>query len=36
MDTEALRTFNVALSSDQRIDLCMVPIGDGLTMARKR
>jgi predicted O-methyltransferase YrrM len=36
VDTEALRTFNAALSSDQRIDLCMVPIGDGLTVARKR
>ena len=35
-DTEALRIFNVALSSDQRVDLCMVPIGDGLTIARKR
>ena len=36
VDTEALRIFNAALSSDQRIDLCMVPIGDGLTVARKR
>jgi predicted O-methyltransferase YrrM len=36
MDTEALRAFNAALSSDQRIDLCTVPIGDGLTIARKR
>ena len=35
VDTEALRTFNATLSSDQR-DLCMVPIGDGLTVARKR
>ena len=35
-DTEALRTFNAALSIDQRVDLCMVPIGDGLTIARKR
>ena len=35
-DTEALRIFNAALSSDQRVDLCMVPIGDGLTIARKR
>ncbi|MEC8283680.1 MAG: class I SAM-dependent methyltransferase [SAR324 cluster bacterium] len=35
-DTEALRIFNAALSSDQRVDLCMVPIGDGLTVARKR
>ena len=35
-DTAALRIFNAALSSDQRVDLCMVPIGDGLTIARKR
>ena len=35
-DTEALRIFNAALSSDQRVALCMVPIGDGLTIARKR
>ena len=35
-DTEASRIFNAALSSDQRVDLCMVPIGDGLTIARKR
>ena len=34
-DTEALRIFNAALSSDQRVDLFMVPIGDGLTIARK-
>ena len=25
-DTEALRIFNAALSSDQRVDLCMVPV----------
>ena len=35
-DTEALRVFNLRLSDDQRVDLCMVPIGDGLTIARKR
>lgn len=35
-DTEALRRFNRALHSDDRIDLSMIPIGDGLTLARKR
>ena len=35
-DTEALRVFNSKLSDDQRVDLCMIPIGDGLTIARKR
>lgn len=33
--TEALRAFNRFLHADPRIDLSMVPIGDGLTLARK-
>jgi predicted O-methyltransferase YrrM len=35
-DTEALRQFNVVLHRDERVDLSLVPIGDGLTLARKR
>lgn len=35
-DTEAIRAFNKALRGDVRIDLSLVPIGDGLTLARKR
>jgi predicted O-methyltransferase YrrM len=35
-DTVALRHFNECLHRDERIDLCLVPIGDGLTLARKR
>jgi predicted O-methyltransferase YrrM len=35
-DTEALRQFNAVLHRDQRVDLSLVPIGDGLTLARKR
>ena len=35
-DTEALRVFNLKLFDDQRVDVCMVPIGDGLGIARKR
>jgi predicted O-methyltransferase YrrM len=35
-DTAALQRFNVNLHGDQRVDLSMVPIGDGLTLARKR
>jgi predicted O-methyltransferase YrrM len=35
-DTEAIRRFNTALHADERIDLSLVPIGDGLTLARKR
>jgi len=35
-DTVALRHFNDALHHDGRVDLSLVPIGDGLTLARKR
>jgi O-methyltransferase len=35
-DTTALRALNAKLHADQRIDLSMVPIGDGLTLCRKR
>lgn len=35
-DTLAIRAFNDRLKSDPRIDLSLVPIGDGLTLARKR
>lgn len=35
-DTQALQALNRALHEDDRIDLAMVPIGDGLTLARKR
>ena len=35
-DTAALRHFNEMLHRDERIDLSLVPIGDGLALARKR
>jgi predicted O-methyltransferase YrrM len=35
-DTLALREFNDHLLADPRIDLSLVPIGDGLTLARRR
>ncbi|MEM6531989.1 MAG: class I SAM-dependent methyltransferase [Myxococcota bacterium] len=34
--TEAIRAFNRMIHRDERVDLSMVPIGDGLTLARKR
>ena len=34
--TEALRRFNEQLHRDERVDLSLVPVGDGLTLARKR
>ena len=35
-ETVALRLFNECLLRDDRIELSLVPIGDGLTLARKR
>jgi caffeoyl-CoA O-methyltransferase len=35
-DTLALQRLNVKLKDDTRVDLSMVPIGDGLTLARRR
>ena len=35
-DTEAIRAFHQACADDPRISLSLVPIGDGLTLARKR
>jgi predicted O-methyltransferase YrrM len=35
-DTEAIRAVNEFVSVDKRVTVSMIPIGDGLTLARKR
>ncbi|HEY7690439.1 MAG TPA: class I SAM-dependent methyltransferase, partial [Dongiaceae bacterium] len=35
-DTTAIRAVNKKVHGDQRVDVSLVPIGDGLTLARKR
>lgn len=34
--TAALQALNIKLQADERVDIVMLPIGDGLTLARKR
>lgn len=31
-----VRAFNDALHADERVDIALLPVGDGLTLARKR
>ncbi|MEM8530875.1 MAG: class I SAM-dependent methyltransferase [Chloroflexota bacterium] len=35
-ETKAIRALNTKIHTDQRVDVSLVPIGDGLTLARKR
>jgi predicted O-methyltransferase YrrM len=35
-DTRAIQALNLALKDDPRIDLSLLPLGDGLTLCRKR
>jgi caffeoyl-CoA O-methyltransferase len=35
-DTEAIRAFNALAAADERVDTVMLPVGDGLTLCRKR
>ncbi len=34
--TEAIRAFNERVYNDERVDLSMIPVADGLTLLRKR
>ena len=36
VDTRAIQALNLALRDDGRIDLSLLPLGDGLTLCRKR
>jgi len=35
-DTDAVRALNSKLASDDRVDISMIPLGDGIMLARKR
>jgi len=35
-ETLAIRKFNTHVHNDERVDISMVPVGDGLTLIRKR
>jgi caffeoyl-CoA O-methyltransferase len=35
-DTQSLRALNDKIKADERVDMVLVPIGDGVMMARKR
>lgn len=35
-DTRALRALNAKIHADERVSMALLPIGDGLTLARKR
>jgi len=35
-DTKALRALNVKIRDDQRVDACLLSVGDGVMLARKR
>jgi len=35
-DTRAIRALNAKLAEDERISLCLLPLADGVTLARRR
>ena len=34
-DTEGIRQLNASLLADERVDISLLPMGDGLTLVRK-
>jgi predicted O-methyltransferase YrrM len=36
LGTQTIRKLNDFVSNDSRVDICMLPLGDGLTVARKK
>jgi caffeoyl-CoA O-methyltransferase len=34
--TQSIRALNAKIHADQRVDMCLLPVGDGLTLALKR
>ncbi len=34
--TAAIKDLTRAITQDSRVDACIIPIGDGLTLVRKR
>jgi predicted O-methyltransferase YrrM len=36
VSTEAIRALNRKIHADSRVDICMLPIGDGVTLAMKK
>ena len=35
-ETVAIRAFNKMVHADDKVDMCMLPVGDGITLVRKR
>jgi O-methyltransferase len=35
-DTRALKALNAKIARDERVEMVMVPIGDGVTLAMKK
>ena len=36
LDTRAIQALNAKLADDERVTLCLLPLADGVTLARRR